>query len=419
MLLEFIPLSVWCGVSWMFSLYIVLDNGNVGFIIIGLIVNSLIDWVACLESCSYTLLLLFFVLFLLLIACFSFMLLLWFFIGYELLVIIFFFLLLFVIVSFYRIRTAFYFFIYSLFGSFVFIFSNVGYLLSSFSPLFYSSSFSIPSFGSVGAFTFTLFGSSSFTLLLFSFSFITMFLIKLPSFPFFYWLPEVHCEASTALSLFLAALLLKLGIYGLLRYVIPSLFYTFLFYFSSLLLLLLLVGILLSISSSFRFIDFKKLIAFSSILHLQICFTSLLSLNSSGLLCSLIVAFAHGFSSLSLFLFVGLVISRTYSRLVDSLWFLNGVNRGLFLFFILFNISFPGSFNFVGELLSIIAIVSIDYIFALFVLLSSFLSSLLWLLILNRKLPYHSFYFSFNYVEFFVFLFLILVVVITGCYFIL
>jgi NADH:ubiquinone oxidoreductase subunit 4 (subunit M) len=117
-------------------------------------------------------------------------------------------------------------------------------------------------------------------------------------------------------------------------------------------------------------------------------------------------------------LFVGSLISRTYSRLLDSLWFLNGIYRGLFLFFILFNISFPGSFNFVGELLSIIAIVSIDYIFALFVLLSAFLSSLLWLLILNRKLPYHSFYFSFNYIEFFVFLFLILVVVFAGIYFI-
>lgn len=418
----------------MYSLYIVLDNGNVGFIIIGLIVNSLIDWVACLESSSYTLLLLFFVLFFLLIACFSFMLLLWFFIGYELLVIIFFFLLLFVIVSFYRIRTSFYFFIYSLFGSFVFIFSNVGYLLSSFSSLFFSSSFSILSEASLlSRFTeslnpallvqqisfASLFGFASFTLSLFSFCFIIMFLIKLPCFPFFYWLPEVHCEASTALSLFLAALLLKLGIYGLLRFVIPSLFYTFLFYFSSLLLLLLLVGILLSICSSFRFIDFKKLIAFSSILHLQICFTSLLSFNSSGLLCSLIISFAHGFSSLSLFLFVGLLISRTYSRLLDSLWFLNGIYRGLFLFFILFNISFPGSFNFVGELLSIIAIVSIDYIFALFVLLSSFLSSLLWLLILNRKLPYHSFYFSFNYVEFFVFLFLIFIVIFAGIYFIL
>jgi len=132
-------------------------------------------------------------------------------------------------------------------------------------------------------------------------------------------LPEVHCEASTALSLFLACLLLKLGIYGLLRFVIPSFFYTFLFYFSSLLLLLLLVGIILSICSSFRFIDFKKLIAFSSILHLQICFTSLLSFNSSGLLCCLITSFAHGFSSLSLFLFVGLLINRTYSRLLDSL----------------------------------------------------------------------------------------------------
>lgn len=394
----------------MYSLYIVLDNGNVGFIIIGLIVNSLIDWVVCQESSSYTLLLLFFVLFLLLMACFSFMLLLWFFIGYELLVIIFFFLLLFVIVSFYRIRTSFYFFLYSLFGSFVFIFSNVGYLLSSFSSLFLSSS-SLFGFKS-------LLALSSFTLSLFSFCFIIMFLIKLPCFPFFYWLPEVHCEASTALSLFLAALLLKLGIYGLLRFVIPSLFYTFLFYFSSLLLLLLLVGILLSICSSFRFIDFKKLIAFSSILHLQICFTSLLSLNSSGLLCSLIISFAHGFSSLSLFLFVGLLICRTYSRLLDSLWFLNGIYRGLFLFFILFNISFPGSFNFVGELLSIIAIVSIDYIFALFVLLSSFLSSMLWLLILNRKLPYHSFYFSFNYVEFFVFLFLIFIVIFAGIYFI-
>ena len=70
------------------------------------------------------------------------------------------------------------------------------------------------------------------------------------------------------------------------------------------------------------------------------------SLNSIGVLSGIITSISHGFSSVGLFLFAGLLINKTYSRYLDSFFFIDSIFRGLLLFFLLANLSFPGSFNF-------------------------------------------------------------------------
>ena len=117
-------------------------------------------------------------------------------------------------------------------------------------------------------FVFTIFGTISFTIsllimisfdFLFSLIIILPWLIKIPSFPFFYWLPEVHCEANTSIPLLLAAILSKLSIYGLIRFVLSS-FFLSIRLLSSFIVSFTLVGIIVAFSSCFRYFDLKKII---------------------------------------------------------------------------------------------------------------------------------------------------------------
>ena len=129
----------------------------------------------------------FILLFFLLLLCFLLNSLIIPFICYEYLIILLFFILFIFIPSFYRIRTAFFSFLFSILGSINFILS-LFYIISPIS--------------------------------LFSLLIILPFLIKIPTFPFYYWLPEVHCEANTSISLFLAGLLSKLSIFGIIKFIL-------------------------------------------------------------------------------------------------------------------------------------------------------------------------------------------------------
>ena len=121
----------------------------------------------------------------------------------------------------------------------------------------------------------------------------------------------------------------------------------------------------------------KKIIAFSSIIHLNIALITIYSLNYSGILCSIIISLSHSLSSISLSLLTGLLINKTYSRYLDSFFFINFILRGILLLFILGNLSFPGSINFIPELIASIAIYSIDYLLMLLFLFISFISTLI------------------------------------------
>ena len=157
-------------------------------------------------------------------------------------------------------------------------------------------------------------------------------------------------------------------------YITFDLFYSII---NSGLLTLTLIIILVIMCSFFRFVvDLKKIIAFSSIVHLNLTFAALITLNNSGILTAIITSFAHGLSSVALFLFIGSIITRTYSRNIDSLFFMDYNSRVILLFLLLFNLSFPATLNFIGELLAIISLISISAFFTFIFLLSSLVFTL-------------------------------------------
>ena len=172
-------------------------------------------------------------------------------------------------------------------------------------------------------------------------------------------MPEVHCEANSSISLILAGLLLKLGIFGIIRFILCS-FFLPLKFLSSFILSILLIGIILASCSSFRYYDLKKMIAFSSIIHLNLAFCSLLCINTCGIISSIISSISHSFSTSFLFLIVGIFINKVYSRYYECFFFLDQIMRILLLFGILINLSFALSLNFVGEIFALIGLFTID-----------------------------------------------------------
>ena len=214
-----IPFPLYCG---NILSIISVDNGNFGFILLILILIPLIDWIAGFESKSINFSFLWLFLFVMIFLSILLMSLLLFFICYESLIVLLFFILFLFLPSYDRIRTAFFFFLFSIFGSISFVLSLLIFILSEW--------------------------------LLSSLLILIAFLIKIPSFPFFYWLPEVHCEVNSSVSCFLAGLLLKLGLFGILRLILSS-FFLGLWLFSSFVLCQTLIGVLIVSFSCFRFFD--------------------------------------------------------------------------------------------------------------------------------------------------------------------
>jgi NADH-quinone oxidoreductase subunit M len=115
-----------------------------------------------------------------------------------------------------------------------------------------------------------------------------------------------------------------------------------------------LIGIIISSSSLYRMYDLKKLIALSSIIHLNASMIGLINLSTIGLLASIISSLAHSFSSIAMFYYIGLIITRSNNRFIDSLCWLTYSMRMLLLLIILANVAFPLSLNFIGELMLLI-----------------------------------------------------------------
>lgn len=331
-----------------------LDNANCVFLLMVQLLFPLITFIGNFESKTTTFSLAFDAfIYANLFALFSFSNVLLFFVGFEFLVILLFLLLLLFLQSYYWIRTSFFFFFYSLAGSLSFVLSIGGWVV---------------------------FASSLFTALI-----LMPILIKMPSFPFFYWLPEVHSESNSSISLLLAGLILKLSIYGLSRFILST-FYLSLQFLGLSLSVITLLGVAVIGCSCFRYFDLKKIIAFSSIMHLNLALVSCLSFNSCGLLSGMLISLSHSFSSIGLFLLAGMLINKTYSRYTDSLFMVDFVLRLLLVLLVLVNMNVPGSINFVGELLSLISVGAIDAFYVIGFLAISTLSCLLWFTILNRKL---------------------------------
>ena len=179
------------------------------------------------------------------------------------------------------------------------------------------------------------------------------FAIKVPMFPFHTWLPDAHVEAPTAGSVILAAVLLKMGTYGFLRFSLPllpqaSVDQTIV----QVLAILSIVGIVYGALVSLMQQDWKKLVAYSSVSHLGFCTLGIFSLNPNGIAGSVIQQVNHGISTGMLFLVIGVIYERRHTREIAEYGGLAHVMprfAKVFAFAMLSSIGLPLLNGFVGE----------------------------------------------------------------------
>jgi proton-translocating NADH-quinone oxidoreductase chain M len=187
-------------------------------------------------------------------------------------------------------------------------------------------------------------------------SFFASFAVKIPMMPFHIWLPEAHVEAPTSGSVILAGVLLKLGGYGFIRFSLPM-FPEATSFFTPLVLAMSVIAVIYASLTTIRQVDLKKIIAYSSVAHMNFVTLGIFSMNIQGIEGSILLMLSHGIVSSALFLCVGVVYDRHHTRLVK---YFSGLVHTmplfvtLFLLFTMANISLPGTSSFVGELLVLV-----------------------------------------------------------------
>jgi proton-translocating NADH-quinone oxidoreductase chain M len=195
-------------------------------------------------------------------------------------------------------------------------------------------------------------------------AFFLSFASKIPMFPFHVWLPEAHVEAPTVGSVLLAGILLKLGVYGFLRFSL-TLFPLGSLYFSPLVYLLSVLGVIFASMSAIRQTDIKRIIAYSSVAHMNLVTLGIFSFNIIGLEGSILQSISHGFVSGAMFFLVGILYNRYHSRLLyyyGGLVHMMPIYSILLLIFTMANIALPGTSSFVGEFLLLTGIYKVNII---------------------------------------------------------
>jgi NADH-quinone oxidoreductase subunit M len=186
-------------------------------------------------------------------------------------------------------------------------------------------------------------------------AFFASFAVKMPMWPVHTWLPDAHVEAPTAGSVILAAILLKMGGYGFIRFSVPM-FPDASFYFQTFINVLSCTAIIYTSLVALMQDDMKKLIAYSSVAHMGFVTLGIFSLNQQGLDGAMFQMISHGFVSGALFLCVGVIYDRMHTREIAAYGGL--VNRmplfaAVFMVFTLANIGLPGTSGFVGEFMTL------------------------------------------------------------------
>jgi NADH-quinone oxidoreductase subunit M len=193
-------------------------------------------------------------------------------------------------------------------------------------------------------------------------AFFASFAVKMPMWPVHTWLPDAHVQAPTAGSVVLAAILLKMGGYGFLRFSLPM-FPVGSDVMAPLVLWMSAIAIVYTSLVALAQSDMKKLIAYSSVAHMGYVTMGIFAANQQGIDGAIFQMISHGFISGALFLCVGVIYDRMHTREIDAYGGL--VNRMpayamIFMFFTMANVGLPGTSGFVGEFLTLMGIFQVN-----------------------------------------------------------
>ena len=193
-------------------------------------------------------------------------------------------------------------------------------------------------------------------------AFFASFAVKLPMWPVHTWLPDAHVQAPTAGSVVLAAILLKMGGYGFLRFSLPM-FPVASDMMAEFVMWLSVIAIIYTSLVAMVQEDMKKLIAYSSVAHMGYVTMGIFAANQQGVDGAIFQMISHGFISGALFLCVGVIYDRMHTREIDAYGGL--VNRmpayaAIFMLFTMANVGLPGTSGFVGEFLTLIGVFQVN-----------------------------------------------------------
>lgn len=185
---------------------------------------------------------------------------------------------------------------------------------------------------------------------------------KIPIIPFHFWLPEAHVEAPTIGSVILAGILLKLGGYGFIKFLISYTIFAN-FYFYPIISIIGSIGLIYGSLSTLRQIDLKKIVAYSSIVHMNYSILGLFSNELTGIIGSYFMMLTHGLIASAFFFSIGFLYERYHSRILK---YFKGLNNFMpiftFFFFLLTlnNAGFPLTASFIGEFFIFLSITKIS-----------------------------------------------------------